>query len=54
MKSAKEKLKQQAIRKEKHAHTYDGKPMYGVTTVLGVVSKGDGLIQWSAHNHPSA
>ena len=38
-----------AFDEKKHAHTYDGKPMYGVTTVLGVVSKGDGLIQWSAN-----
>jgi len=35
--------------KEKHIHTLDGKALTGVTTVLGVVSKGDGLIQWSAN-----
>ncbi len=34
---------------KKHAHTFNGKPLYGVTTVLGIVSKGDGLIQWSAN-----
>lgn len=33
----------------KHIHTLDGKPLTGVTTVLGVISKGDGLIQWSAN-----
>jgi len=34
---------------KKHLHTLGGKPLTGVTTVLGVVSKGDGLIQWSAN-----
>lgn len=32
-----------------HVHTLDGKRLTGVTTVLGIVSKGDGLIQWSAN-----
>ena len=32
-----------------HTHTLDGKKLTGVTTVIGVVSKGDGLIQWSAN-----
>jgi len=34
---------------KKHIHTLDDKPLTGVTTVLGIVSKGDGLIQWSAN-----
>lgn len=34
---------------KRHIHTLDGKPLTGVTTVLSVVSKGDGLIQWSAN-----
>lgn len=34
---------------KKHLHTFDGKPLTGVTTVLSVISKGDGLIQWSAN-----
>jgi len=31
----------------KHIHTFDGKPLCGVTTVLSVISK-PALIQWSA------
>ena len=34
--------------KEKHIHTLDGKPLIGVTTVLGVIAK-PFLIQWSAN-----
>ena len=34
---------------KRHIHTLDGKPLTGVTTVLGIISKGDGLIQWSAN-----
>jgi hypothetical protein len=34
---------------KKHAHTLDGKPLYGVTTVLKVLGKGDALVQWSAN-----
>ena len=33
---------------KKHAHTLDGKPLMGVTTVLSVISK-PSLIQWSAN-----
>lgn len=32
-----------------HSYTLNGKKLTGVTTILGVVSKGDGLIQWSAN-----
>lgn len=32
-----------------HIHMLNGKKLTGVTTVLGVISKGDGLIQWSAN-----
>ena len=32
----------------KHAHTLNGKPLMGVTTVLSVISK-PALIQWSAN-----
>lgn len=32
-----------------HRHKLNGKALTGVTTVLGVISKGDGLIQWSAN-----
>lgn len=28
---------------------YDGKRLLGVTTVLGIISKGDGLIQWGVN-----
>lgn len=35
--------------KKKHLHLLDGKPLTGTTTVLGIISKGDGLIQWSAN-----
>lgn len=34
---------------KKHVHTLNGKSLTGVTTILGVISKGDGLIQWSAN-----
>lgn len=33
----------------KHAHTLDGKPLMGVTTILKVIGKGDALVQWSAN-----
>lgn len=33
----------------KHRHFYDGRQLYGVTTVLGIISKGDGLIQWGVN-----
>lgn len=33
----------------RHRHTYDGKPLIGVTTALGIISKGDGLIQWGVN-----
>jgi hypothetical protein len=32
-----------------HKYTLNGKRLTGVTTILGVISKGDGLIQWSAN-----
>ncbi len=34
--------------KEKHHHSFDGKPLMGVTTVLSVISK-PMLIQWAAN-----
>lgn len=34
--------------KKEHIHTWDGKPLMGVTTVLSVISK-PALIQWSAN-----
>ena len=34
--------------KEKHIHTFNGKPLMGVTSVLSVISK-PALIQWSAN-----
>ena len=33
---------------KRHIHTFDGKPLMGVTTVLSVISK-PALIQWSAN-----
>lgn len=33
---------------KKHVYTLDGKPLHGVTTVLGVISK-PALIQWAAN-----
>lgn len=33
----------------RHRHLYDGKQLLGVTTVLGIISKGDGLIQWGVN-----
>ena len=33
---------------KKHIYTLDGKPLYGVTSVLGVIAK-PALIQWSAN-----
>ena len=33
----------------KHVYTLDGKPLTGVTTVLRVISKGDGLLQWAVN-----
>lgn len=33
---------------KQHIHTYDGKPLCGVTTVLGIIAK-PALIQWSAN-----
>lgn len=35
--------------KKRHVYTLNGKPLTGTTTVLGIISKGDGLIQWSAN-----
>lgn len=32
-----------------HSYTLNGVKLTGVTTVLGVISKGDGLIQWAAN-----
>ena len=34
---------------KEHLYFLDGKPMTGVTTILKVISKGDGLIQWAAN-----
>ena len=34
--------------KEKHIHTWDDKPLHGVTTVLSVIAK-PSLIQWAAN-----
>ena len=33
----------------RHRHLYEGKPLIGVTTALGIISKGDGLIQWGVN-----
>jgi hypothetical protein len=34
--------------KKNHIHLLDGKPLHGVTTVLGdIIAKGDGIIQWA-------
>lgn len=40
---------QYAFDEKKHVHTFDGKNLYGVTTVLKVIGKGDVLVQWSAN-----
>lgn len=32
-----------------HIHVLDGKPLYGVTNVLSIISKGGALTQWSAN-----
>lgn len=32
-----------------HGHYYNEKRLLGVTTALGIISKGDGLIQWAAN-----
>ena len=32
-----------------HSYFFNGKRMTGVTTVLGVISKGDALINWAAN-----
>jgi len=40
--------KRYEFNKEKHIHTLDGKPLTGVTTVLGVIAK-PALIQWAAN-----
>ena len=40
--------KRYSFDKEKHIHTLDGKPLTGVTKVLGVIAK-PALIQWSAN-----
>jgi hypothetical protein len=32
-----------------HRHLYDGKPLIGVTTALGIISKGDALVQWGVN-----
>lgn len=45
----KEIKKEYAFDEKKHIHTYGGKPLSGVTTVLKIISKGDVLIQWSAN-----
>lgn len=42
------KKKQYSFNKERHHHSLDGKPLFGVTTVLGVIAK-PMLIQWSAN-----
>lgn len=34
--------------KDQHIHELDGKPLYGITSVLGVIAK-PALIQWSAN-----
>jgi hypothetical protein len=34
---------------KRHRHLYDGQPLIGVTTALGIISKGDGLIQWGVN-----
>lgn len=34
---------------KKHVHSYDGKPLIGVTRVMGIISKGDGLLQWAVN-----
>lgn len=38
-----------SFNKSKHIHQFNGKSLTGVTTVLAIISKGDGLIQWSAN-----
>lgn len=40
--------KQYSFNREKHVHTLGGKPLHGVTTVLGVIAK-PALIQWAAN-----
>ena len=37
-----------SFNKEAHRHELDGKPLYGITSVLGVIAK-PALIQWSAN-----
>lgn len=32
-----------------HGHYYDGERLLGVTTALGIISKGDALVQWAAN-----
>ena len=32
-----------------HGHYYNGQRLLGVTTALGIISKGDALVQWSAN-----
>ena len=32
-----------------HGHYYDGKRLLSVTTALGTISKGDGLVQWAVN-----
>ncbi len=37
-----------AFDRKLHAHTLDGKPLFGVTSVLGdIIAKGDGLVHWA-------
>lgn len=48
-KTNKTNKKEYAFDEVKHIHTLGDKALTGVTTVLGIVSKGDGLIQWSAN-----
>lgn len=33
----------------RHRHLYDGKQLIGVTTALGIISKGDALVQWGVN-----
>ncbi len=37
------------IKGKGHTYTLNGKKLTGVTTILGVIAKGDGLTQWSAN-----
>jgi hypothetical protein len=37
------------FREKSHRYFYDGQPVPGVTTVLGIISKGDALTRWAAN-----